>query len=140
MSKKTLYLKNCLSNDSDVVRDGAGKNIIPPPEKESLWRLYFEKFKDPIIVILLIVFFFSVIVAVYEFISLDKGLSIFIEPIGILAALLLATGVGFIFELKADREFEILNKVKDSRPVKVFRRKDAHSNQPRLMSLKKQDV
>lgn len=140
MSKKKLYLKNCLSNDSDVVRDGAGKNIIPPPEKESIWKLYFEKFKDPIIVILLIVFFFSIIVAVYEFISLDKGFSIFIEPIGILAALLLATGVGFIFELKADREFEILNKVKDSRPVKVFRRKDAHSNQPRLMSLKKQDV
>ena len=139
MSKHKSYLKTCLSNDSEAVRNGVGKNVIPPPEKESLWKLYFEKFKDPIIVILLIVFFFSVAVAVYEALTLGKGWSIFIEPTGILAALLLATGVGFIFELKADKEFEILNKVKDSRPVKVFRRKDAAS-QPRLMSIKKHDV
>ena len=69
----------------------------------------------------------------------DKSWSIFIEPVGILAALLLATGVGFIFELKAEKEFEILNKVKDSRPVKVLRRATAES-QPRLMNVKKQDV
>ena len=139
MSKMQNYINNCLSNDSEVVSNGAGKNVIPPPEKESLWKLYFEKFKDPIIIILLVVFFFSIAVAVYEALSLGKGWSIFIEPVGILAALLLATGVGFIFELKADKEFEILNKVKDSRPVKVFRRKDAGS-QPRLMSITKQDV
>lgn len=139
MSKKKEYIKTCLSNDSEIVRDGAGKNVLPPPEKEPLWKLYLEKFRDPIIVILLVVFFFSIIVAVYEALTLDKGWSIFIEPIGILTALLLATGVGFIFELKADKEFEILNKVKDSRPVKVFRRKDA-AGHPRLMSIKKQDV
>ena len=139
MKKKNLYLKESLSNDSEKVLSGIGKNIIPPPEKESLWKLYFEKFKDPIIIVLLVVFFFSVLVAVYEIIYMDKGLSILIEPSGVMTALLLATGVGFIFELKADREFEILNKVKDSRPVKVFRRKDSHSP-VRLIKIKKHDV
>ena len=139
MSKKDSYLNACLSDDSAAVKEGAGKNIIPPPEREPLWKLYLEKFKDPIIIILLVVFSFSVLVAVYEKISLDKGWAIFIEPVGILTALLLATGVGFIFELKAEKEFEILNKVKDSRPVKVFRRATVES-QPRLVNLKRQDV
>ena len=125
--------------DSDLVKSGVGKNIIPPPEKESLWKLYLEKFKDPIIIVLLIVFFFSVLVAVYEIIYMGKGWEILIEPSGVLTALLLATGVGFIFELKADKEFEILNKVKDSRPVKVFRRKTTHSA-VRLLNIKKHDV
>ena len=139
MSTKGSYRNDCLVENSESVRSGVGKNIIPPPEKESLWKLYLEKFKDPIIIVLLIVFFFSVLVAVYEIIYMNKGWEILIEPSGVLTALLLATGVGFIFELKADKEFEILNKVKDSRPVKVFRRKTAHSA-ARLLSIKKHDV
>ncbi len=133
------YKKHTLIDDSEEVKRGTGKNIIPPPEKESLWKLYFEKFKDPIIIVLLVVFFFSVVVAVYEVLCMGKGWEILIEPSGVLIALLLATGVGFIFELKADREFEILNKVKDSRPVKVFRRKNADSP-ARLIYIKKHDV
>lgn len=139
MKRKNSYLKDCLSNDSEKVISGIGKNIIPPPEKDPLWKLYLEKFKDPIIIVLLVVFFFSVMVAVYEIIYMDKGWSILIEPSGVLVALLLATGVGFFFELKADKEFDILNKVKDARPVKVFRRKDARSL-PRLYKIKKHDV
>ena len=139
MSLTDSYKKTCLTEDSDAVKSGSGKNIIPPPEKESLWKLYFEKFKDPIIIVLLVVFFFSILVAVYEIIYMGKGWDILIEPSGVLTALLLATGVGFIFELKADKEFEILNKVKDSRPVKVFRRKNSTSP-ARLISIKKVDV
>lgn len=139
MSLTDSYKKTCLKEDSDAVKSGSGKNIIPPPEKESLWKLYFEKFKDPIIIVLLVVFFFSILVAVYEIICMGKGWDILIEPSGVLTALLLATGVGFIFELKADKEFEILNKVKDSRPVKVFRRKNSTSP-ARLINIKKVDV
>lgn len=139
MSKRKSYLNSCLSEDSSAVREGVGKNIIPPPEREPLWKLYLEKFKDPIIIVLLVVFFFSIVVAGYEVFCLGKGWSIFIEPSGVLTALLLATGVGFIFELKAEREFEILNKVKDSRPVKVFR-KTGSSQKPRLINIKKHDV
>lgn len=139
MSTTKSYRKTCLSEDSAQVREGAGKNIIPPPERESLWKLYLEKFKDPIIIVLLIVFFFSVLVAVYEVAYMDKGWSILIEPSGVLVALLLATGVGFFFELKAEKEFEVLNKVKDSRPVKVLRRKHTGAL-PRWYNVPKQDV
>ena len=139
MSTNKSYRKNCLSEDSVQVREGVGKNIIPPPEREPLWKLYLEKFKDPIIIVLLVVFFFSVAVAVYEVIYMHKGWSILIEPSGVLIALLLATGVGFFFELKAEQEFEVLNKVKDSRPVKVLRRKSA-GTPPRWLNIPKQDV
>ena len=139
MSKKNITINSCLANDSVEVINGTGKNIIPPPEKEPLWKQYLEKFKDPIILVLLVVFAFSICISVYELIYMGKGLSIFIEPSGVMVALLLATTVGFVFELKADKEFDILNKVKDSRPVKVFRRKDSNSA-PRLLKIKKHDV
>ena len=139
MSSPASYRDICMSESSEAVKEGVGKNIIPPAERESLWKLYFEKFKDPIIIVLLVVFFFSVVVAVYEVICMGKGWSILIEPSGVLVALLLATGVGFFFELKAEQEFEILNKVKDSRPVKVFR-KSADKAVGRWISIEKQDV
>lgn len=139
MSKKSIYISGCLSNDSPEVRNGIGKNIIPPPQKDPLWKQYLEKFKDPIIIVLLVVFFFSVIVAIYEIMYMDKGWSIMLEPSGVLVALLLATGVAFVFELKADKEFDILNKVKNSRPVKVYRKR-AGSRRAQLMLIKKHDV
>lgn len=97
-----------------------GKNIIPPPEKEPLWKGYLEKFKDPIIMILLVVFVFSIAVSSYE-IYQGAASETLLEPIGVLTALLLATGIGFIFEVKANREFEVLNTVNDFVPVKVLR-------------------
>ena len=139
MRKRNSYLTECLSNDSVEVKNGIGKNIIPPPEKDPLWKQYLEKFKDPIIIVLLVVFFFSVTVAVYEIFWMGKGLSILLEPSGVLTALLLATGVGFIFEVKAGREFDILNKVKDERPVKVFRRQAADTL-PNVIMIQRQDV
>ena len=66
MSKKNTWINDCLSNDSEVIKNGIGKNRIPPPEKEPLWKLYLEKFKDPIIIVLLVVFFFSIAVSIYE--------------------------------------------------------------------------
>ena len=122
MSKKRSFLHHCLLDDSQQVADGRGMNIIPPPQCEPLWRAYLAKFKDPLIVVLLVVFFFSVVVALYEAFYMGQGSNILLEPMGILVALLLATGVGFLFEVKAGREFELLNTVKDLRPIKVFRR------------------
>ena len=122
MRKRRSFLHQCLFDNSKQVTVGKGKNLIPPPERESLWKAYLEKFKDPLIIVLLVVFFFSVIVSLYEAFYMGQGAKILVEPIGILSALLLATGVGFIFEVKAEKEFEVLNTVKDKRPIKVFRR------------------
>lgn len=138
-NKQHGYLNSALIESSDEVKRGKGQNIIPPPERESLWRAYLEKFKDPIIIVLLVVFMFSVIVALYEIFIVGKGLDLLLEPSGVLMALLLATGVGFIFEVKAGKEFDILNKVKDSRPVKVYRRTTS-DGRASLLNISKQDV
>lgn len=90
-----------------------GRNILTPPKKEPLWRLFLQKFEDPIIRILLIAAFLSL------GISFIHGE--FIETIGIFFAILLATGVGFWFEMDANKKFDILNKVNDETPVKVMR-------------------
>lgn len=147
MHKRNSYIDECLFDNSIEVQEGEGKNLILPPEKEPLWKQYIEKFKDPIIIVLLVVFFFSIIVAGYEILCLDKGWSILLEPSGVLTALLLATGVGFIFEVKAGKEFDILNKVKDARPVKVYRKEGVSHHSPHnekgrvlLMTIKRQDV
>jgi Ca2+-transporting ATPase len=98
-----------------------GENILTPPEKEPLWKQFLEKFTDPIIVILLVALALSICVAFYEFLSGHSGLGIFLEPAGILVAILLATVVGFGFEVSANRKFEVLNKVNDDTLVKVIR-------------------
>ncbi|MDR0725181.1 MAG: calcium-translocating P-type ATPase, PMCA-type, partial [Prevotellaceae bacterium] len=110
--------------DAEVLesRKKHGENILTPPEKESLWAQFFEKFTDPIIVILLIALALSVGVSFYEYFSgQHAGISAFFEPAGILIAVLLATVVGFFFELSANKKFEILNKVNDDTLVKVIR-------------------
>ena len=90
-----------------------GSNVITPPREESPWRLLAEKFRDPIIVVLLVAALLSLGVA---FVDRD-----FTETIGIICAILLATCVGFWFELDAMRRFRELNRVNDDTPVKVRR-------------------
>lgn len=111
-----------MDNNSERVIAGKEGNIIPPPEKEPLWKGFLEKFKDPLIIVLLVVFFFSIVVSTYEVFYQGASFSSYIEPCGVLVALLLATGVGFWFEVKAAKEFEVLNQVKNKRKVKVVRR------------------
>ena len=110
-------------SDAQVAASRAryGGNILTPPQKAPLWKLFLEKFKDPLIVILLIAGFLSICISFYEYFGLGAGATAFFEPVGIIMAILLATGLGFIFELKADREFEVLNQVNDDEPVDVIR-------------------
>ena len=98
-----------------------GENTLTPSEKESLWKQFLEKFTDPIIIILLVALIFSFGVSTYEFIVHNEGLNAFLEPVGILFAILLATGVAFYFEVKANKQFEILNQVNDDIYYKVIR-------------------
>ncbi|MFI3265166.1 MAG: calcium-translocating P-type ATPase, PMCA-type [Rikenellaceae bacterium] len=109
--------------ESQVVESRAkyGENILTPPEKESLWKQFAEKFRDPIIMILLVALALSIGVALYQFFSGLEGSHVFLEPVGILLAVILATVVGFIFELSANKKFEVLNKVNDDTLIKVIR-------------------
>lgn len=101
-------------------REKNGVNILTPPEKESLFRKFLGKFKDPLILILLVAGVLSIGISFYEYYGLHEGAQVFFEPIGIFVAILLATGLAFIFEVKADREFAILNR-SDDEPVQVIR-------------------
>lgn len=130
---------DCLTEGSEEVRAGQGRNRIPPPEQEPLWKGFLRKFQDPLMVVLLVVFVFSVAVSVYEILYAGRSLSALMEPAGVLAALLLATGVGFLFEVRAEREFRILNRKKDERPVKVLRRRPGEVR-PQTRLVAKRDV
>lgn len=106
-----------------ISRELHGANILTPPEKEPLWKQFVEKFSDPLIIILLIAGFLSIGISCWEYWGLNssEGMTVFFEPIGIFVAILLATGIAFSFELKADKEFAILNQVNDDEPVEVIR-------------------
>ena len=90
-----------------------GENVLTPPEREPLWKLFLHKFEDPIIRVLLVAAFLSLGIS---FIHND-----FIETIGIFFAIFLATGIAFWFEMDAGKKFDILNKVNDETLVKVIR-------------------
>lgn len=113
--------------DAQVLESRAknGKNVLTPPEKDPLWKQYFEKFGDPLIIILMIAGVMSVGISCYEFFGLHEPWAVFFEPVGIFVAIMLATGLAFIFELKADKEFSILNQVNDDEPVEVIRNGNA---------------
>lgn len=109
--------------DAEVIesRSRFGANLLTPPKKAPWWKLFLEKFHDPLIIVLLVAGALSIGISIYEYAGLDKGATVFFEPTGIFIAILLATGLAFIFEQKANREFAILNQVNDDEPVQVIR-------------------
>lgn len=105
-------------------REQHGRNVLTPPKKTPLWRQFLEKFKDPIIRILLLALLASVGISLFEFLSDGEShgsWDVFFEPAGIFVAIILATGIGFWFEVKAGRAFDLLNAVSDEDLVQVIR-------------------
>lgn len=103
-----------LSRDQvSASRSKYGENVLTPPKKASLWKLYIDKYRDPIIEILLVA---SVVSLVLAFVNND-----FMETLGIFLAIILATTVGFYFEVDAAKKFNVLTAMNDDQPVKVRR-------------------
>ena len=94
-------------------RQQYGDNVLTPPKKTSLWKLYLDKYRDPIIQILLVAAFVSLVLA---FVEHD-----FVETLGIFIAIFIATTVGFYFECDAARKFRVLTAINEDQPVKVRR-------------------
>ena len=90
-----------------------GENVLTPPRRQSMWRLYIEKYQDPMIRILLVA---AVVSLALAFVKQD-----FIETLGIIFAIILATTVGFFFERDAARKFDVLTQLGEEQPVKVLR-------------------
>ena len=95
-------------------REQHGRNVLTPPHRTSLWKLYLDKYRDPIIQILLVAAFVSLILAFIE--------QNFMETIGIFVAVFLATTVGFYFERDAAKKFNVLTALSEEQPVKVRRK------------------
>ena len=88
--------------DQEVLssREKYGVNLLTPPKRPSMWKLYLEKFQDPVIRVLLVAAFFSLIISIIE--------NEYAETIGIFFAIFLATGIGFYFEYDANKKFDLL--------------------------------
>ena len=108
-----------------ISREEHGQNVLTPPKRPSMWRLYLEKYEDPMVRILLVAAVVSLILA---FVKHD-----FMETVGIIAAVVLATTVGFYFERDAARKFDVLTQLGEEQPVKVIR-------DGRVMEIPRRDV
>ena len=104
-----------------------GTNVLTPVAKQPWWKKFAVKFCDPLIVILLIAGFLSIGISCYEYWGLNGSSEVFFEPVGIFIAIILATGLAFIFEYRADKEFALLNQINDEESVTVIR--DGHIRQ-----------
>ena len=142
MEKVNKKFKGLTPEQVLLNRKQFGENVLTPPKKDSLLKRFFEKLTgpfghfipnwedgDPLVFILEIAAILSVVISCAEYngwlgLSTNSGAGVFFEPIGILVAIILATGIAFIFELKADKEFNLLNQVNDEQQVKVIR--DGH--------------
>lgn len=115
-------LQGLSAHEVEESRKLHGSNILTPPEKTPLWKQFLEKFEDPIIRILLFAWVLAMVIsAIHCFGPDNEGWEAFIEPIGIFFAIMLASTIGFIFEVKAARAFDVLNKVNNDIPVTVIR-------------------
>ena len=112
---ETKHYAGLSDAEVEASRKKHGENILTPPPRKPLWKLFLEKFKDPIIQILLVAATLSSIIH-----------NEFAETIGIFVAIFLATGVGFWFEMDANKKFELLNQVNDDILVKVIRNGSVH--------------
>ena len=120
MSDKNM--KGLTSQQVEESRRLHGENVLTPPERVSLWKQFLEKFEDPIIRILLFAWLLSMVISgVHCWGPEQAGFSAFLEPLGIFFAILLASTIGFLFEVKAARAFEVLNAVNDDVMVTVMR-------------------
>ena len=90
-----------------------GSNVLTPPKRASLWALYIDKYRDPIIQILLVA---AAVSLIFSFIDGE-----FLETLGIFLAIILATTIGFYFERDAAKKFDVLTTLGEEQPVKVRR-------------------
>ena len=98
-----------------------GDNVITPPARAPLWKQFLHKFDDPLIKILLFALVLSVGLSLYEYFVLKSGIKVIFEPLGIFVAIILATLVGFLVEVNANKKFSLLNQTDDDVKVKVMR-------------------
>lgn len=97
----------------EASRQAHGSNVLTPPKRDPWWKLYLEKFEDPVIRILIIAAVITIAVGMVD--------GHYAEGIGIVLAILLSTSLAFFNEYRARREFDVLNRASDDLPISVIR-------------------
>lgn len=120
MSTKENY-KGLTDAEVSQSRKTYGANVLTPPKRNPWWLDFLAKFSDPLIIVLLIAGVLSVGISFYEYFGLGQDWKVFFEPMGILMAILLATGLAYVFERRANKAFNLLNRVSDDELVEVLR-------------------
>jgi len=118
MSTHNFKYEGLYEQQVEESRKAYGNNLLTPPKRNSIWKLYLEKFKDPVIKILLLAAFFSLIISCIE--------NEYAETVGIILAIFLATGIGFYFEYDAGKKFDLLNASNEETSVRVIRNGTVH--------------
>lgn len=115
MTESAIHAKKIGLTDAEVIqsREKYGVNLLTPPKGTPLWKQFLEKFQDPVIKVLLVAAFLSLVISIFE--------NEYAETIGIIIAILLATGISFFFEYDANKKFDLLNAVNEETLVKVIR-------------------
>lgn len=116
VGKKNAHIKGLTQEEVEESRRKYGANILTPAQREAWWKLWLEKFDDPIVRILIVAAVISIAVGIFE--------GNYVEGLGIIIAILLATTVGFLNEYNANKEFDILQQTNDEEPIEVIR--DGH--------------
>ncbi len=121
MAKQKRNFKGLTDEQVIASRREHGDNVLTPPAREPLWKQFLKKFDDPLIKILLVALVLSVSLSIYEYFWLSASPSVLFEPLGIFIAIVLATLVGFLVEVNANKKFRLLNQTDDHVKVKVER-------------------
>lgn len=114
-TKRTPIQRGLTSSEVAASREAHGDNVLTPPERDPWWKLFLEKFEDPVIRILAIAAGLAILIPLFS------GHGSYVEGVGIIVAILLATVIAFVNEFKAAKEFDLLNLVNDDIPIKVYR-------------------
>ena len=113
-----MNIKGLTEKEVLASREKYGMNLLTPPKRKPIWKLYLEKFSDPVIKVLLVAAVLSLVISVIE--------NEYAETLGIFFAIFLATGIGFWFEYDANKKFDLLNAVGEETPVTVVRDGSVH--------------
>ncbi|MFA6811815.1 MAG: calcium-translocating P-type ATPase, PMCA-type [Bacteroidaceae bacterium] len=113
INKDDFFSLGLIDNDVIRSREKFGVNSLTPPKSVPMWKLYLEKFNDPVIRVLLFAALLSLVISIIE--------NQYAETIGIIVAILLATGIGFVFEYDANKKFDLLNNINEESLIKTIR-------------------
>lgn len=113
LKQEAIQFRGLTPAEVEASRQKYGTNVLTPPERDPWWKLYLEKFQDPVIRILLIAAGITILVGIVD--------GHYAEGIGIIIAIFLATSLSFVNEYRANREFDVLNQVNDDAPINVIR-------------------